>query len=592
MLTCDGPGDPERGFSMTGLLLVMAVVSVSRGDDSTPPDRSAYEAARKPAGHDAGAQVRLALWCEQHGMTAERMKHLATAVLADPSNALARGLMGFVARDGKWERPEDVSREVKEDPRRSALSREYLERRARTADRADAQWKLASWCEQNGLKEQAVAHYHAVLRLDPQREAAWRHLGFKKAGGRWVKPEWQEAARREAAEQSRANKHWKPLLERWRLALSGREKTKRADARAGLASVTDPRAVPMVWAVFVPGGAEGQRVAVQVLGQVDSPGSSRALTFLAWRSSSAAVRATATQTLRRRDPRDFAPLLVALLRDTIKYEVRPVTGPGAPGEILIKNKDVNIDRRYSPPPMPWIPVLPNDYVGTDASGLPVIYRALGLFQTGPNLVPGNTIAAAEAMFGVNTPNRSAQIVGKLGLPPAVAGKLESVLHTGAGVQFANLGGPANEPLRATAFGVESQTIPVGQMMLQYQLAARVAQQQLVSDVQSIKSYNAGVQESNQRVTQILADTTGTDLGADRTAWEKWLTDIYGYAYVHGSGSSSEPPTVVEQVPIAYQPQPVPLIINVSVTQVTVQRSHSCFAGGTLVRTLDGERPIE
>jgi hypothetical protein len=568
----------------------MAILSMGGPEDSSP-DRAAYEAARKVAGRDADAQIRLALWCEQHGMTAERMKHLAAAVLQDPSNALARGLLGLVGFGGKWERPEDVSREARDDPKHRALMDEYLQRRAKAADKADDQGKLAAWCEGNGLKEQAVAHYHAVLRLDPRREAAWKHLGFKKLGGRWVKPEWQEAAKRESDEQARANKHWKPILERWRSALSSREKVRRADAEAGLASVTDPRAVPMIWTVFVPRGADGQKIAVRVLGQIDSPGSSRALAVSALSSKSAEARGEAMQILRRRDPRDFAPLLVALIRDTIKYEVKPVNGPGSPGEILIKNKNVNIDRRYSPPPTPTIPVLPNDYVGTDASGLPVIYRGLGLFQY-EFTVPGNTVAAAEAMFGVHSPNQTAQFVSKLGLPPAAAGKLASALNQGSGVQIVNLGGPANQPLRATTVGVESLTIPVGQMMLQSQIAAQAAQQQLASDVQSIRSYNADVQGSNQRVTQILADATGTDLGGDRTAWEKWLTDLFGYAYVASSGSSSEPPTVVEQVPLAYQPQPVPVVVNDQVTQVVLQRTHSCFAGGTPVRTLEGLRPIE
>ncbi len=77
-----------------------------------PPDRAAYEAARKAAGQDPAANVRLALWCEQHGMTAERMKHLAAAVLHDPSNGLARGLLGLVAYNGKWEPPDEVSRKA------------------------------------------------------------------------------------------------------------------------------------------------------------------------------------------------------------------------------------------------------------------------------------------------------------------------------------------------------------------------------------------------------------------------------------------------------------------------------------------------
>src|SRR5262249_47306490 len=111
---------------MTGrLLIAVAMLAAGRGQDAAqvagrPPDRAAYEAARKQAGRDATAQVRLALWCEAHGMTAERMTHLAAAMLYDPSNALARGLLGLVARDGKWERPDQIAREAEDDSKRKA----------------------------------------------------------------------------------------------------------------------------------------------------------------------------------------------------------------------------------------------------------------------------------------------------------------------------------------------------------------------------------------------------------------------------------------------------------------------------------------
>ena len=65
-------------------------------------------------------------------------------------------------------------------------------------------------------------------------------------------------------------------------------------------------------------------MAVRLLGQIDSPGSSRALAVLALMSPSPEVRQEATQVLRRRDPRDFAPILIALFKDTIKYEVKRV----------------------------------------------------------------------------------------------------------------------------------------------------------------------------------------------------------------------------------------------------------------------------
>ena len=81
------------------------------------------------------------MWCESHGLGAERMKHLAMAVLYDPSNGLARGLMGLVAYQGKWARPDEVSRQVQDDPNRKALMEEYLQKRVKTSDKADDQWR-------------------------------------------------------------------------------------------------------------------------------------------------------------------------------------------------------------------------------------------------------------------------------------------------------------------------------------------------------------------------------------------------------------------------------------------------------------------
>ena len=47
--------------------------------DTATSDRVAYESAREKAGKNAAAHVQLALWCEAHGMPAERIKHLNLA---------------------------------------------------------------------------------------------------------------------------------------------------------------------------------------------------------------------------------------------------------------------------------------------------------------------------------------------------------------------------------------------------------------------------------------------------------------------------------------------------------------------------------
>jgi hypothetical protein len=580
------------------LLVVVTMLAASPGEDAAPAgdqhsqaDRAAYEAARKAAGGDAQAQVRLALWCQAHGMAAESMKHLAAAVLNDPSNALARSLMGLVSYNGKWERPDDVSRAAKDDPKRQALLQEYLDRRAKAPDKADDQWKLAQWCEQNGLKDQAVAHYHAVLRLDPKREAAWKHLGFKKSGGRWVKPEWQEAAKREADEQDRASKRWKPILERYRSGLSSRERARRQQAEAGLLDVTDPRAAPMVWTVFAARGASDQKIAVTVFGQIDSPGSSRALTVLALKSSSPEARQHAIQILRGRDPRDFAPLLIRLLRNKVKYQVRRVNGPGTTGELLIQNKELNIDRRYSPPPMPFIPLQPGDSLIMDQFGLPEIQRFLGQSVGPGEWVPGNNPANAAAMFGLSQPANNS--FSNVGLPPAIAGKLNALQAQASQVPIAVLpGGNPNWKYKASEVYNSYEFIPVGLMMFEAQQAAAVAEKQLEGDVQAIDAYNLSVESSNQAVLQVLTGATGTDFGGDPTAWYKWIVDLAGYAASSQSSSSTETPTVVEQVPLLYQPQPVPVINITQLAGVEVQRTHSCFAAGTPVRTFAGLRAIE
>ena len=100
----------------------------------------------------------------------------------------------------------------------------------------------------------------------------------------------------------------------------------------------------------------------KLLAQIDSPGASRALALLAVMSPNAVVRSDATASLRRRDPREFGPLLIGMFRAPVKYTVHVVGGPGSPGVLAIENPDAKVNRKYSPPPPPTVPVMPGDYV--------------------------------------------------------------------------------------------------------------------------------------------------------------------------------------------------------------------------------------
>src|SRR4051812_6668457 len=78
---------------MLSTLLAVAVLAAA-DPDSRPAladdDLATYRAASAGVGRDPDAHVRLALWCEAHGLQVERLKHLAIAVLTDPRHATAR----------------------------------------------------------------------------------------------------------------------------------------------------------------------------------------------------------------------------------------------------------------------------------------------------------------------------------------------------------------------------------------------------------------------------------------------------------------------------------------------------------------------
>jgi len=335
---------------------------------------AAYQEARARSGRDPNAHVRLALWCERHGLATERQKHLAIAVLKNPAHAAARGLMGSVASRGEWHSPEAIRDKMKADEQKSESLAEYRARRARTDNSADAHWKLALWCKAHGLDPEATVHLTIVTQLDPGREAAWKRLGYTKEARRWVTAEQLAAEKAAALAQKKADKHWTALLSRLRSSVES--KARRPEALKALQGVTDPRSVPSVWTTFARGKAEEQTIAVQVLGQINSMGSTRAQAILAVAGKSAEVRRIATETLRRRDPRDIASLLVGLLRDPeldadpilYHYSLSPTgwDAVGSTGVLFVQGPRYDVLRTYPraafimfSDPSGLVPVLPS-----------------------------------------------------------------------------------------------------------------------------------------------------------------------------------------------------------------------------------------
>lgn len=126
------------------------------------------------------------------------------------------------------------------------------------------------------------------------------------------------------------------------------------------------------------------------------------------------------------------------------------------------------------------------------------------------------------------------------------------------------------------------------MAVESHRVAATARQQLEDDARTLRDYNESLREGNERVLGVLREVSSKDMGPDSQAWSAWLTDQLGYVQMPRRFSQDRP-VLVENVPIGYVPPPIsPTIVDTLISY----RRMSCFGGGTLVRTLEGPRPIE
>jgi hypothetical protein len=520
---------------MVGLGMVCAVF-LTFGDGSVEPARAevwqTYEARRSEAGRDAAAHVRLAEWCGANGLEAERAKHLRQALVIDRTNARARELLGLPALDEIPKADEPAA-----DP--AALA-EYNAKRAKAPKTAEGHWALALWCEQHGLKPEALAHLAEVVRLDPKRELAWKRLGFQNHNGRWM----TEAQVQDQADQKKADRTWSKRLKELHHLVHHASRP-HPEAAQELAAIDDPRAVPAVFREFAGGKSSDQLLAVQILGQIPTRASSRALASLALFGTSDEVRRRATESLRSRDPLDYLAGMIALLADPIPYEVRPVGGPGSPGVLFVEGEKFNVRQIYAPPPMPAIALQPGDRVSYDEFGMPIISRPVNAFSTSTPVTPGQrlydpTVADALRQQTRNVPGASALLssaLSQLTAPPLPAprqiGRDEVLVYSDSLVTN----------------NVFAQQFSVRQAVIESQKAAFSAQAQLEADVAALREVNDARLKAAQLVLGIARDASGQDLGDRPKGWRDWLAARAGSPKV----ANQPKPTVDQFAALAYNP---------------------------------------
>ncbi|WP_435007376.1 hypothetical protein P12x_004694 [Tundrisphaera lichenicola] len=366
---------------------------------------------------------------------------------------------------------------------------EYEKLRQKTPATAAAQWKLALWCEKMGLKTESIIHLGRVIELAPTRESAWLKLGFKKHDGRWMTP--RQIAEAEAFK--KAEKSWLAELKKWHAEIHGGKK--QAEAREALGAVTDEAAVSAVYREFGVGGPRDQEIAIQLFGQISSPVASKTLALLAIYGKSPAVRRVANETLRGRDPEEYLEVFVALMKDILKYEVRPVGGPGSPGVLFVEGERYNVKRFYAPP-TPNIAILPGDSIGYDMNGMPVISRTRLLVQ-----------GAAAGVKG-------------------------------------------SKDLVEARDSYVTETFSYGQALAEARRGAVFAQSQLAGDVAVVESLNEERKQFNEIVMAAARTASGKNPGSTAKNWRDLIAkvDRYGTRPVQRTV-----PTIDELVPLGYVP---------------------------------------
>jgi hypothetical protein len=410
--------------------------------------------------------VRRALEYEAGGDAGQRTKYLERAVEAQDDEPRARGLLGMMRVNDRWVGISEAIELANADPENLALLSEYERRRSAAPDSVAAQWKLALWCQRNGLQPEAVAHLTSVTRLDPGHRAAWELLGCRLYKGRWLNSEQIAAEKLEIVEQSHADQFWRPRLVQWRGWLA--DPAKQADAVAALGEVRDPRAIPSVARIFG-GSATRELWAVRILGKIDSPVAAQRLADLAVFGLSPAIRESAVHRLQKADPRAFVGLLIDWIKEPTHYEVVPPSGRQDTTEVRIEDSRSIVERRYQAPPKMEIPERQRgDTLTTDSQGRDVLLRV------------------------------------------AERSRLLSNGHYGS-------------------FREETR-IPVGEMAEEAVRATKAVVEQMKDDLRAIDQANLKIAETNERVLHTLYLVTESRIGADQKTWTSWWSEELGYRY--------------------------------------------------------------
>jgi hypothetical protein len=198
-------------------------------------------------------------------------------------------------------------------------------------DTPEGQWKLATWCQEQGLLAQRKTHLERVVALDPEHAEARRALGYNKVNGRWITQEdlmksrgflryrgrWllpQEVEVLQNKERvEKAEKEWAQKLDRWHNNL-GTERD--GVAREAIHALADPAAVKPLAQLLKRDAPDKVRLLyVDALARIATPEALQALAVCSLYDSSEEVRLSCVDLLGKTKSHEVVGYYVGQLKN-------------------------------------------------------------------------------------------------------------------------------------------------------------------------------------------------------------------------------------------------------------------------------------
>jgi hypothetical protein len=218
-------------------------------------------------------------------------------------------------------------------PEPSALD-EYVARREKVGQGAEAQYELGLWCESQKLPDLAALHYEAAVAQDKSFAPAHQKLGHTLVAARWLnadevreaqglvryKGKWITKEEREAREAQLVvgaeQASWVRRIRLLRQAIANSSEERAREAERQLQEIRDPVAITPLVRVLGRDDAPFRILLDQVLGLIPGPEAAGALVGRLLSESDAEVREETLAGLETRPDANIVPILVKALRST------------------------------------------------------------------------------------------------------------------------------------------------------------------------------------------------------------------------------------------------------------------------------------